>query len=118
MILKKEVTELSEQVKAYLETRLEIVRLQAVASMAKAIADGLSYLITAVLFLFFLLFVSLGLVFLINKESGNELTGWFVIGGIYLFASIIYFKLLRKKQDLKVTDLLIRNMLKDEAGDK
>ena len=118
MIVKKEVTELSEQVKAYLETRLQLVRLQTIASIAKGVAGGLSYLITAVLFLFFLLFVSLGLAFFINKESGNELMGWFIVGGIYLLASIIYFKIFRKKQDQKITDLVIRNMLKNEAGDK
>ncbi|HAC25849.1 MAG TPA: hypothetical protein DCE81_13130 [Cytophagales bacterium] len=78
----------------YVETRLELFKLEIKEEVARAIAH-LVVLVFLVLFgLMLLLFLSIGVAQWLNAYLGQTATGYFVVGGVYflLFLLFIIFK--------------------------
>lgn len=74
----------------YVETRLELLKYEIKEDIAKAIARLMLVLLTAMLFTFFLLFISVSIALWIGDELGI-VTGFGIVAGFYFFVMLIIF---------------------------
>lgn len=72
----------------YVETRLELLKYEIKEDMAKAIARLMLALLTAMLFTFFLLFISVSVALWIGDEIGT-IAGFGIVAGFYFLMMLI-----------------------------
>ncbi|MEX0966200.1 MAG: phage holin family protein [Bacteroidia bacterium] len=87
MDLKEPVHHLAE----YIETRLELFRLQLLDKLSSTFSTLASLAIVACFFLFFVIFSSVALALLLGKWLGDYYIGFAIISGFYLLLTIIFF---------------------------
>jgi hypothetical protein len=80
----------------YVETRIELMKLEIREEVAKVIANGLMILIVVFLAFIFLLFMSVGLAHYLNTYFNGAHIGYWIVGGIYGIPCLIFI-LFRKK---------------------
>jgi len=100
-----------DQVKAYVETQLELTKLEAVEKGSKFLAGFVVDLIIGVCFVLGFLFISLALALLISRLLGSYWAGFGCMAALYL---IIAFIVIKRKDKLRptLTNLFIRNFFK------
>ncbi|HEY9116815.1 MAG TPA: phage holin family protein [Roseivirga sp.] len=82
---------LTETVSAYIETRIELLKLDIKEEMSKAIAKSMTWGVILICGLTALLFLSLGLALLFNELLNSGYYGYWIVAGIYLIvAAVIY----------------------------
>jgi uncharacterized membrane protein YqjE len=74
---------IAENLTNYVETRLELFKLEIRTDFAKAIAKALALFFLGLLAFLFLLFVSLGVAYLINELFRSSYIGFFSVGMLY-----------------------------------
>lgn len=84
------IDEVNENVQAYVSSMLEYYKLDLFKKITKASSKLVKLLVFGSIFLFFLGFISLGLAFLIGSSLGHLSYGFFIVGGIYLIAFILF----------------------------
>jgi len=72
----------------YVETRIELLKYEIKEDMAKAIARISLVLLTALLFTFFLLFISVSIAIKIGESLGN-FAGFGIVAGFYFLVMLI-----------------------------
>lgn len=72
----------------YVETRLELLKYEIKEDMAKAIARLMLVLLTAMLFTFFMLFISVSIALWIGDEIGT-VAGFGIVAGFYFMMMLI-----------------------------
>ena len=94
--LSENFSELSENVKDYINLRLDLLKLTVTEKMASIGSFFLVTVIFFILFLFVLMFFSLAFIFWFRDYIGTAYAGALIIAGVYIIAGMIIF-LLRKK---------------------
>ncbi len=74
----------------YVETRIELVKIEAKEELAKGLATVLVYLFLAFVFALVVVFVSIGIALKISDAWG-ALAGFSVVAGFYLIVGFILF---------------------------
>lgn len=72
----------------YLETRVELVKVEVKEDLSKGLAKGVSYMIIAFVFALMLTFLSITAALLIGRSLG-VITGFSIVALIYLIAGVI-----------------------------
>ena len=72
----------------YVETRVELLKIEVKEDVAKGLAQAVSYLFIAFIFALFLTFVSIALAMLLGQRLGN-IAGFSIVGLLYLIAGLI-----------------------------
>jgi hypothetical protein len=108
---KSAVNNLFEKAGDYLETKAELVKLQAVEKSAELVSSAIASIVlilTGFLFIF-MLDMALGFMFgdLLNKTS----YGFFVMAGINLFAGLLIYGFRKKWLKAPIADSIIKKML-------
>lgn len=98
----------------YVETQIELLKVQAAEKLSKLLSGIIAYLVLAVFLVFFLLFASAGLAWVISAWIGKTYAGFLIVGGFYLLLGLIIFKsketLLRKP----LRDAIVRQLFSDK----
>lgn len=92
MDTKQEIAHLADQVKTYLETKGDIVRLTAVEKVAWTLSSVAARFIPVQLLLFFMLFGSFALVKVIQGQTGREDIAYASVAFLYLVAALVYLR--------------------------
>lgn len=94
---------------SYIETRVELLKLEVREEIVKVVAYGLMIAVCVLLALLFLVFVSIGLANYISERQGTSYTGYWFVSGTYalLCLVIVFFR--------KNIGLYIENHLKEQA---
>jgi hypothetical protein len=79
----------------YLETRLELLKLELREEIIKVVSYGLMIAVCILLALLFLVFFSIGLANYLSAHYGTTFTGYWIVSGSYAFVCLIII-LLRK----------------------
>jgi predicted membrane channel-forming protein YqfA (hemolysin III family) len=87
---------LIENLSGYVETRVELVKMEVREEIAKVISHGLMIGVVFLPGLLFLVFISIGFANQLNVYYGDSSTGFWVVSGIYGLA-VLLIVLLRKK---------------------
>lgn len=81
---------LIESVKKYIETRIELLKIEIQEDVAKAVAHGLIYLLMGTGFVLFIFFMSLALAMLLGEYLGF-FWGFTIVGGLYLLLALTLY---------------------------
>lgn len=93
---------LIESIKKYIETRIELLKIEIQEDVAKAIAHGLIYLLMGTGLVLFIFFISLALAMLLGDYLGY-FWGFSIVAGIYLIIALVLY-LFRKQLITKVDE--------------
>jgi hypothetical protein len=109
------IEELTDSLKSYITTNLELIKYQAIERATVVIADLVSNLLVGMLLLFFVFFLSLWASFYLSALMGDHYSGIAIVAGFYLLVGLILY-LVRKKLVIKpLRNKIVRNIFqKDE----
>ncbi len=100
--------------KEYLETRLDLAKLDAAEKASKAASAVTVASVLAFIGLFVLFFFSAGCAWLIAKATNNTAIGLFSVAGFYFLVGLIFYAF----RDKWVKEPIINSILKHFADDK
>ncbi len=114
--------EFTDHVKDYINTRIELIKLQVAEKTSKILAGLIAGLIVSVIFLLFFLFVNIAIAYLLGEWIGKIWAGFLIVSGLYLFLGILIWtgrnKLIRIPIMNKMIETLFKNENEDEEDQK
>ncbi len=99
--------ETQDAVADYVNSRLELAKLQTVEKSARLVALIFTGFTMALVFFFVLMFVSMMVAYLIAEKTGSTFAGFGIVTAFYVVAFIVVI-LLRKRYDKYISDLVVR----------
>ena len=105
-----------DHLKKYVATNVEMVRLEFVERTAVIGASLINQLVLGVIFLLFIVTVSIGLGIYFSTFFDNSFAGFFMVAAIYFLIGILLLFSGRKMIEVPSRDLLIKKMLAKEAS--
>ena len=110
--------ELAGNVKDYVNTRIESVKLGVAEKSSAIIANLVAGAVVAALFLFFLVFAGIAAGLLLGVWVGKAWLGFLIVAGIYLLLAIIIWTARTKLIRLPVMNAMIRQLFTNEQEDE
>ena len=80
---------LVENLSGYVETRVELIKIEIREEIARVISHGLMIAVLFLLALLFLIFFSIGGALYMNSYFNNSSAGFWIVSGIYSMAGLI-----------------------------
>ena len=112
-----EVEELTDILKAYINTNIELIKLEVTEHSSVIGASLISNLLIVLTGALFFLFVSLGVGFYLSAILGNSYSGFAIIAGFYLILGFILIVWQKKLVERPLRDKIIRKVLnRNEKG--
>ncbi len=109
-------TETIDLLKQYISDRITLIKLQSIEKVSAIAASIVSGVILAVLGLFFLVFLSITLGFLLASWLDSNTAGFGIVAGIYLLLIILVVAFGKKLFGNLVTKKIIQNTFKKKDG--
>ena len=81
---------LIENLTGYVETRIELTKMEIREDLAKALSNFLLFILLGVMFTFFLILISIAVAHLIAKSTG-AIGGFAIVAGFYLLLALLVF---------------------------
>ncbi len=110
--------DLAGNLKDYVNTRIDSLKLNAAEKSSKLIANGVAGMVVAILVLFFLGLGSIALSLAVGIWIGKTWAGFLVVGGFYLLVSIIIWTARAKLIRMPVMNAMIQQLFKEDEEDK
>jgi hypothetical protein len=106
--------ELFDQIRDYVNTQVEIVKLEAIGKAS--VATGTLAVAATLVFLFVCVFIlaNIGLAILIGDAIGNGFSGFFIVAGFYLLVAVILYLMRDTLVKKVISPKLIGAMMPDE----
>jgi hypothetical protein len=102
-----EVGLLFERAGDYLETRIDLLKLQAADKSADIISSLVSRLVLLVVALIFVMMLNIGIALWIGNALGGLHYGFFILAGFYLVTGLIFYSMRNKWIKQPVGDKMI-----------
>jgi hypothetical protein len=102
---------LFEKAVDYLETRIELFKLEAVNMLSEILSSMFSSLIIIVFFAFFIFMLNIGVALWIGDILGKTYYGFFIVAGFYIVVGFIFYLARNKWLKRPVSNLIIKKML-------
>jgi protein-S-isoprenylcysteine O-methyltransferase Ste14 len=112
--LKNKIASTAEHVEDYLKVEEQLLRLRVIRSASKGIAVGVSLVVLIVSGFIALIFLSMGIAWLINDWADNTYIGHIIVGGCYLLLGCIVWFGRNKVVLAPVSRAIINGMLDDK----
>jgi hypothetical protein len=106
------VQSLIDRAKDYVETRIDLLKLQAANKSADVISSIASAVVMGVMFIFFFLLLNIGLALLLGQLLGNNYYGFFIMAAIYLIIGLLFKSSGDKWVKQPVSSMLIKKLFK------
>jgi hypothetical protein len=108
------IEELTESLKNYVSTNLELIKYQAIERATVIVADLVTNIVVGLLLLFFVFFISLWASFYLSALMGDNYSGIAIVAGFYLLIGLILF-LVRKKLVIKpLRNKIVQNIFQED----
>ena len=108
------VEELADNLKEYVNTRIDAVKLNAAERSSSIIANIVAGLIVLAVFMLFFLFCSIALAFGLGEWIGKTWAGFLIVAGLYLIIGIVVWTARVKIIQLPVMNALIKQLFRDD----
>jgi uncharacterized membrane protein YqjE len=82
------VDSLLDNLTGYVESRVELLKVEVKEDLTKGLAQGVGYLFIAFIFALFITFLSIAVALLLGERFGN-FAGFAIVGSFYLIAGIV-----------------------------
>lgn len=106
--------ELADNIKEYVNTRIEAVKLNAAEKSSAVIANLVAGLIVVTFFMLFFLFGSIALAIGLSEWIGKAWAGFLIVAGLYLLIGIIVWTARVKIIQLPVMNALIKQLFGED----
>ena len=106
--------ELAENIKEYVNARIEAVKLNAAEKSSAVIANIIARLVVTTLFFFFIVFAGISLSLLLGEWIGKTWAGFLIVAGLYLLIGIVVWAAREKMIRLPMMNALIKQLFRDE----
>ena len=112
------VEELADNIKDYVDTRIDVAKLTAAEKGSAVIAHAVAGIIAAVVFLFFMAFASVALSLFLGEWIGQGWAGFLIVAGLYLVIAIIIWLARGKLIRGPIMNALIHQLFSNEQEDE
>jgi len=109
---------LFERAGEYFETRMELVKLKSVDKSSEVISSVVSGLTVIVIVLLSIIILSIGLALWIGEQMGKSYYGFFIVGGCYVFITLIGYAFKERILKTPVANLFINKVLNEQSDKK
>jgi hypothetical protein len=106
---------LADEVKAYVNVRIDLFKLNVAESASTIIADTMTKIVSGIIFLFFILFASVGLALFLSSVIGNGYSGFLIVAGIYLLAGLVIWWGRKKFIQAPIMNAMIRQLFSNNG---
>jgi hypothetical protein len=106
-----EKEELIDNLKAYVQTNLELLKLELVERISVVGASLTGNLIIGLVVALFLFFLSLGVGFYLSALMGDNYSGFLILAGIYFLIGFLLVLGRKKRVEKPLRDVIIRKIL-------
>ena len=107
------VGSLFERAGDYIETRFDLLKLQAADKSVDIVSSLVSKLILLVVGLIFVIMLNIGIALLIGKWLGESYYGFFILSGFYLIAGLVCYNMRHKWIKDPVGNSMIKKLFKE-----
>lgn len=114
----KKVEELTDHVKDYITTKVEITKLRFAEKTSLTIGNIIAAVVVAVLFLFVLLFGSIAGAWALSDWIGENYAGFLIVTGFYLLVAIIVWFARNRLIRFPVMNAIIKMLHKKDEDEK
>jgi hypothetical protein len=114
----EKVEELTDHLKEYVNTRVELAKLQLAEKASLVISDLIAFCIVAILFLLVLVFGSIAGAWALSSWIGKPYSGFLIVAGLYLLLAIIVWAFRSRFIRLPLMNALIRQLHKVDDDDQ
>lgn len=108
------IEELTDHLKDYIQTNIDIVKLEASGRLATLSSAIISSVIIGLIVNLFIIFLSIGAGFYFGTLLGDTFTGFFVVAGIYLLLFLILYFSRKKLLINPIRNAIVSTLLDDD----
>ncbi len=108
MVQFEKIEELSEGLRDYLNTNIQLVKQETTVVSSVILSDMISYVLIGLSGLFFLFFLSLMAGFYLSDLLESNLLGFAIVAGFYFLISLILFLIRKKWLSIPIREKIIR----------
>lgn len=106
---------ITENLKDYVSTNYELIKLQATERTSVIGSGIISTIIIVIIGLLFFFALSLGVSFYLSALIGDTFSGFLIVAGFYLLLTLILYFGRKKLLETPIREKIIQKILKDEA---
>ena len=110
----EKIEELADNIKQYVNNRIDAAKLTAAEKTSGVIANLIAGLIVAAVFMFFIVFASIAFSLLLGEWIGKLWAGFLIVAGIYLLIGIIVWIAREKIIRLPIMNALIKQLFGED----
>lgn len=108
---------LAENLKAYVNARIEAVKLEVAEKVSVLLSSIIAGLIVGVILLCFIAFAGVGFAIIIGEWIGNTWTGFLIVAALYFLKAVFIWKSRNRIIRIPIMNKLIKQLFKDDAQD-
>jgi hypothetical protein len=110
--------ELTGHVKEYINTKIEIAKLDIAEKGSRIISNMVAGIIVAILFVFVLVFASFAGAYALSEWIGNTYAGFLIVAGIYLLIGVVVWVTRTRILQIPIMNAIIRQLFSGDDPDK
>jgi|LauGreDrversion4_2_1035121.scaffolds.fasta_scaffold2162900_1 uncharacterized membrane protein YcjF (UPF0283 family) len=107
-----QIDELTKNIKEYLHTQVEVIKLQAAERGSDVIANILAGMVVMLIFFLCIVFTGIGISLYINQWMHSSWIGFLIIASVYLLIALIVWLARTKLLRLPIMNSIIQHLLK------
>ena len=107
----RKIETLTDNLKIYINTNIELNRLEATERLSVLGSIFISYTLIVPAGILFILFISLSLAFYLSRHLGGSDIGFAIVAGVYLLLGIILILSRKRLLEKPIRDRIIREAL-------
>jgi hypothetical protein len=107
------IEELAGNARDYINTRVEVVKLNAAAKVSSVTSNLIAGIIVAVVFVFFLFFGGMAAGFALGEWLGKTYWGFLIVAGLFLLAGIIVWIARERMIRIPIMNAIIQQLFKE-----
>ncbi len=108
------IEELTETIKDYADTRIELVKLDVAEKLSSVLANLLAGILITTVFLFAVIFAGIALAFALGEWTGKIWAGFLIVSGLYLLIGIVLWTARESIIRQPVINALIKQLFSNE----
>ncbi|MDP2238305.1 MAG: phage holin family protein [Bacteroidales bacterium] len=108
MVQFEKIEELSEGLRGYLNTNIQLVKQETISVSSVILSDLISHVLIGLAGIFFLFFISLMAGFYLSELLESNLLGFAIVAGFYFLISLILFLIRKKWLSKPIRERIIR----------
>jgi hypothetical protein len=108
------IEELAEDARDYINTRIEVIKLNTAEKASLVVAKLVAGIAVAVVFIFFLFFAGMAAAYALSLWTGEAWSGFLIVAGLYMLLGLIVWSAKEKLIRIPVMNAIISQLFKEK----